>query len=129
MAIGLILYCTGVLQQTTSHNTIKMMSPKFYNFLAVVLMLLGLVSAASSIAPAKTTAHVTTTHTTTVVVTKTTHATTKASVTASVTGTNKKKEAATSTSTAKSAGNKVADATLITVSLAAGLVTFGLVLS
>ncbi|KAJ6441139.1 Endochitinase B [Purpureocillium lavendulum] len=112
--------------------TAKMMAPKFYSFLAVVLMLLGVVSADDATV---TRVH-TVTATAVVSVTKTVHhpkATNthhhKHAATGTATGKHKKEAAdATATATAKSAGNKIADASLFTLSLTAGLVTFGLVL-
>ncbi|KAJ6436316.1 putative AC transposase [Purpureocillium lavendulum] len=104
----------------------KMMAPKFYNFLAVVLMLLGLAAAQQS-----TTASSSSARSTSVGSTATGG---KAATTtgASATGSGKASgtsASASATTTKKSAGNKAADSTLITVSLAAGLVAFGVAMS
>ncbi|POR35903.1 hypothetical protein TPAR_03893 [Tolypocladium paradoxum] len=104
---------------TTTTTTDKMMAPKFYNLFAVMVMLLGLASATSSSAASSTTAA------------SSTNAASKTTGSASVTSGSATSKASTSSSapTSKSAAIKAADPTLITVSLAAGLISFGLALS
>lgn len=91
-----------------------MMAPKFYNLFALMVMLLGLASAQSQTSSSA-------------VSSAASKATTSAS-TASGSSTSKATTSSTGTPK-KNSGLKATDPTLITVSLAAGLVTFGLALS
>ncbi|KAJ6436599.1 hypothetical protein O9K51_10843 [Purpureocillium lavendulum] len=104
-----------------------MMTPKLSNFLAVMLMLLGLVAAQqstsvrSSAAPSVTSA-----------TGKSTSAPGKSAATTTSGTAAKSSASASATTTKKSAGSRGAgagDSTLITVSLAAGLVVFGVAMS
>ncbi|UNI19426.1 hypothetical protein JDV02_005610 [Purpureocillium takamizusanense] len=112
--------------------------PRLSNFLAVVLMLLGLVAAQQTTSVRSTaTPSVTSSSAASNKSTGTTSSAAGKSVaanTASGTGTAAKSSAsASATTTKKSAGNRAAgagaDSTLITVSLAAGLVVFGVAMS
>ncbi|PHH64469.1 hypothetical protein CDD81_4544 [Ophiocordyceps australis] len=110
-------------------TTANMMMPKMMHLMALVAMFLGLALAAESKASS------TTSSTTSAVAQKsTTHATSHATKAASKTSNGSKSSktggspALTSAPTS-GAGSIKGDVTLISVSLAAGLVTFGLVLS
>ncbi|PWI76065.1 hypothetical protein PCL_03259 [Purpureocillium lilacinum] len=114
----------------------NMMAPKLSNFLAVVLMLLGLVAAQQSNTARSTSVSSSSAAASTTGAKGTaTPAVTTGSSSASASGTRKSSSASASASastTKKSAGSRgagAADSTLITVSLAAGLVVFGVAMS